>query len=363
MKPAGYYIKLVPLLLGIILVLTGNAAAPLKHSDSRGDTAGLHELTLYTIAPVVPINWESPSSLYKTVVASVVKMLQKSSRATLGHMFFKLETDLLPEPLWAGLTLFKKSDMFKEFLIYKSGLSLLGKPFKAKVEGQKTLEKYIKSNSKEHTVAFITYRINEGAARRILTFLTLLIKEEEKKLVPTTYYSANSWPLYEGEGTDCSALIVASLELAGLPLPEADQWKVSCKVPLSLIGGRLNNQHKVRIRSVRKTKTWYQGAEENGVGYADFETVDPCRVRTWILKQYGQPNSAYQKTRQDNVPGLYVDYRSVMAPISQPMLSKRKGLNYFLKNNPFHSNNLMDSVPTHTGYQRASRGGASFSVD
>ncbi len=350
----------IVLLVSFFLLSFANASAYANQFMQQEDSTDQHELTLYAVAPKVSINWGSPSSLYKTVKQNVFKVAIKPHRSTLGHMFFSLKTNLLPKTLWAGFTVFRKADMFKEVLFIKSGLSSLGKPFKAKIENGQTLEKSIKSNSKEHNIAFITYRLNKEATLRILTFLSILLKEVDNELIPSTYYSGNSWPLYFGEGSDCSALIVAALELAGLPPSEREPWKIALKVPVSLIGGSLNHHSRIKIRSIRKTKTWYQGNGEAGVEYADFETIDPSRVRKWILQAYNQTPQGYKKVTQGNIPGLYRDYRSVNAHVENPMFSNRKEVNFFLKNNPLYSNNQADSVYTTTDQPMRAKGGVFF---
>jgi len=315
----------VPILL-TILVATQCWGGKRQQPDSIGP----HEITVYVIAPAAPIRWESPSSLYKSVKQSYIKRMFQPKKRFLGHMFFRLQTTLLKEPLWLGIAPDDNKQMLQQLFVKKVGLGILGVPFKAKLENKNLLESAIKFHSRHKKVMFVRLRIREEAAKRILSFLTEFHKKVNDKYAPSDFYGGVFWPLYKYEGSGCSALCLASLQAGGIWLDGQEDMIAKCRIQTSLVGGDFNNGRKVRLKSIKKADSWFTGQGDADNDYIDFEIYDPALVLNWIKKRRANTNDQYQSVTHDNIPGLVVNCIDYDVPDTPLKFEKRPNPSVFI---------------------------------
>lgn len=298
-------------------------------SVAEPDTIDVHELTIYIIAPAVDINWSSPAALYKSVKKSYLKKVLHKQKRFLGHMAFCLSTGLLQKPLYVSIMPTGTKTMVKQMLKRKIGLGLLGFPFRAKMESEEHLKKSLDYNAKSGNVVFIKYAINKNAAMRILDFLNVFSKGYNSKYAPNSFYGGAFWPLYEKEGSGCSALCLAALDIANVLTPEMDCWKAACKIPMDLVGGEINHNKKISLRSIRKAKHWYQQDSSGHTNFINFEIFDPLKVIHWVYKKRKENSSAYKAITMDKLQGLYFDGRNIIAK-EPPFIIKRQNPSVFI---------------------------------
>lgn len=319
-------IVLTTILVSTSLVLTARSAP-----DS-----GIiyHELTLYCIPSVSPLDWRSPASLHKSFFRGYFWHLMKKEKYLLGHIFVKLSTPLLAKPVYAGMTSGSKKEKRILVLKEKVGFSILGIGLTGKLETGEELVKKIQTYSGRKELAFITYRISEHAAQRILDFYRIFTTETAGGITPADHYGGAFWPRYENEGAGCSAFGLAMLDIAALSVKEADRWKVTVNIPMELIGGEINGNQKVKKRTIRKAGEWNSGEGSEDVDYVPFSIYDPSLMYRWILEQRKFPDKlrepGYQPAGDDRLPGLFADRRDVKIPDNEPVILRRKTKNFFV---------------------------------
>lgn len=308
--------------------------AVFKQSDGklRTDSLGVHEIIVYAIAPAAPINWHSPATLYKSVKKSYINYYFHKQKRFLGHLAFSLQSSLLEKPIFQSIAAREKKDFFKQFFQRKIGLGVLGYPFQSLLETDEYFRRSIASHARQRELVVVRYQINETAAQRVLAFLNAFSKKGPDQVASSDYYGGTFWPLYEGEGAGCSALTIAALEVAGIPLPEKEQWLVRCKIPITLMGRHSANPHKVKLKRLRTTKNWYQGSGVENLDYVNFEIYDPLLFWNWVQKKRAIVTKEYEPATINNAPGLQFDYRSIPAPANTPIFTPRPVENFFLKN-------------------------------
>ena len=298
--------------------------------QNTNDTTLHHEITVYIFAPAVPINWESPATLYKSVKKSYLSSFFHKRKRFLGHLAFSIKSSLIEKPLYISISAADKKGFFKQLFQRKIGLGILGYPFKGGLETDEYVLKSLNYHSKKNKLARITYQINEAAVKRVLAFIQVFTAKQQNHLAPSNYYGGAFWPLYENEGAGCSALTLAALEVAGIPLPEKEAWKITCKIPISLIGGTLDENKKVALRKIKNTTHWFN---KNGVENTDFvsyEIFDPNLLWHWFQKKLTTASSSALVKNTQKDPVLNFDYRSIIVPKENSIFTKRPVENFFL---------------------------------
>lgn len=288
------------------------------------DSIPKNSLTIYTIAPPAKINWHSPRSLYVSVKRSYTKKLFQPQSRFLGHMVFKLESPLLNKPLYAGIAPTNVKQMTELLFKNKIGLGLLGYPFNGGMESEEVILKTLDYNFKKNRVAYITYNITEEGAKRIIQFLDYFTKHNENGIAPDHFYGGAFWPLFKNEGSGCSALCMSALKLAGAYDKQMDDWLITQRIPIELIGGAYTNK-KISFRKIKKTRHWYSG--NDGTAYVNFEIYDPQKVFLWIRQQLKKTQVSSKNTRSI---GLYVNATDTNPLAETPLIEERKNPSLFI---------------------------------
>ena len=299
-------------------------------SQDHKDTASHHEITVYIFAPAQAINWQSPATLYKSVKKSYLASFFHKKKRFLGHLAFSIQSPLIEKPLYISIAATDKKGFLKQLFQRKIGLGILGYPFKGDLETDEYVLKSLQYHSKKNKLASIKYQINEAAAKRVLAFLKVFTGEQQNHPAPSHNYGGAFWPLYENEGAGCSALTLAALEVAGIPLPEKESWKINCNIPISLIGGTLDENKKVSLRKIKNTTQWFTQNGVENIDYVPYEIFDPNLLWQWFQKQpKAAASPAFVKNNKTDAV-LYFDYRSVKTPTENSIFSKRPVENFFL---------------------------------
>ncbi len=302
------------------------------YAHSIADTTGFHEITIFIYPSAAPINWESPFTLYKSARKSISKIIFRKKLRFLGHMAMSINSDLLEEPLWIGIVSENYKLMTEQVFIQKAGLGVLGIPFKGKLENKYILEENIKYYLRhKRVVTFVSYRVNEQSAKQMLEFISEFQTKIDDNFTPCETYGGVFWPLYEGEGSGCSALCMATLDAGGILPAENEQWKVNINIPVELIGGKYYNRDKVPIKKVKKTKNWFQGDGIPNVDYAEFEIYEPALLMDWVLNNMNSESVFLRYYDDFKLIGLHFDNRDKYPEESLKPLKKRTNPNLLIK--------------------------------
>lgn len=283
-----------------------------------------HELTIFVFPTLFPLDWTSPSSLFISMKACYLKTLHIQNHYLLGHLAIGLRSPLLPKPIVTGMKSSDPKEKTDLVLKHKIGYGILGATLKGALETEEELTAKMETYMRLNKLGFITFRINETAAQRIIDFIHYYTKKNKHNYAPCDYYGGSFWPLYEGEGAGCSNFAIALTELVNIPLPEKDHWLIKLNVPLHLVGGEYNNNNnKVRNRTLKKTNHWHNHEGQINIDYVRYFVYEPNRIYQWILEKLKTPEQAYIPRKVQGISGLIIDKREVVLDAGTPMLKQR----------------------------------------
>lgn len=304
--------------------------------------AQTHEITFYAMPTLFPISWESPADLYNTMFSCYLKTILVPDNYLLGHLAVQISTPLLQKPLLTGMASVNQKEKMDHLYIKKTGFAILGASLKGGLETDAELKETLKSYAKRHKLAFITYRINEQATKRILRFMERFSHSQNNNPASCNYYGGFFWPRFQNEGAGCTAFGMALLDLVNLLDADTDNWLQQVNIPMSIIGGEFNNNKKIKISTIRKTKSWYNGPGEINIDYIAYNVYDPSKMYHWILEQRNETITRYKSIEVTGVPGLYVDCSDVHVSDDEPLFTKRSDFNVFI-NKHFEKNQALSS--------------------
>lgn len=313
--------------LFVLLWLFGNTEIS---AQTVRETEQKHEITIYVMPTLCPIKWESPADLYNSTMSCYLKTALVSNNYLLGHLAVQLNTPLLPKSILTAMKSTHMKERVDFMFIKKIGFSILGASFRGKLETEEELNQHFKAYSKRNKLAFITYRINEQAAKRIIQLIEKFSQSQNNKPAASNYYGGAFWPRYQSEGAGCSAFGMALLDVANLLDTNSQDWLVQVNIPMSIIGGEFNNDKKVKISTVRKTKSWHNGTGKINVDYIPYKVYEPSIMFEWIMKQRTVNNSRFKPLEKDGVPGLYIDCKDVLVSADEPIFIERTESNVFI---------------------------------
>ncbi|MCO5261042.1 MAG: hypothetical protein M9916_12960, partial [Crocinitomicaceae bacterium] len=274
------------------------------------------EFTIFLTRSTYPLNWNNPSTLYKTIKKSFFRTtFHKKGKRFMGHASFNLKSSIINnDTLWMGIAPNVLKDISKILFKEKIGLGIIGIPFQSKIENREDIVNSLTFNDRHTETSFIKFLISKESAVQIVEFINCF-KENFKEIYPSpsSFYGGAFWPLYKGEGAGCTALCLASLESGGI-IPEdsiKNEWQIKVKLPMDLIGGRFNNSIKVPFKKIKKTKQWYNDNGQKNIDYIDFEIYDPNYMMNWVNKQMGSSTvHTYKLSDKVTIKGLTFDYRN-----------------------------------------------------
>jgi hypothetical protein len=277
-----------------------------------------------------PLDWESPSALYKSMRSCYIKTLVKSDNYLLGHVAVGLKSSLLPKPLLTAQTSGSLKEKLDLIFKKKVGYAIIGAPLKGRIETEAELLRKLKVYARRDKLAFIRYKISEKAAQRVLDFMEHYSSKMNDKYAPSDFYGGAFWPRFHHEGAGCSAFGVALLDLVNLLQPENEVWELSVKIPMHLIGGEYNNNLKVKYSTLRATKEWYEGDGNVNEDYVVYSVYEPSVMFDWIMEHRTKTLNDYKPIEENGVPGLVADRSYVTFDESEPFFLPRNEPNLFI---------------------------------
>ena len=185
------------------------------------------------------------------------------------------------------------------------------------IEEKDFLKENLILNAERSEVTFMRFQISRESAQQIIDFLNIFQGYvEEINGSPSNYYGGIFMPLYYGEGSGCTALCVAAMEAAGIVFDEEtkNEWMVSVDLPMNLIGGEFNNDKKIALKRIKKTKSWYKGKGLENVDYVNFDIYDANHIFEWVNKRINSmPNITCSLSNSCKIKGISFDYTHIKA--------------------------------------------------
>jgi hypothetical protein len=226
--------------------------------------------------------------------------------------------------------------------VKKLGLGAMGATIQGIIESEQSIKSGIELYAKRNKVAYIRFRINDQAVRRLMEFVTGYQTKSIVGFAPCDLYNGATWPRYKNEGSGCSAFGMAMLDVAGILPEESQKWRICVKMPMNLIGGEYNNHKQVKISEILKCKNWYEGKGIEGVDFVTYRTYDPALIFSWILNTRSQQNSDFISDNEDDIPGLLIDKQQVIISDTEPVFKERVDSDIFVQ---YYHNRLKSLVP------------------
>ena len=293
-----------------------------------------NELTIYVIPSRVKYDWTSPHTLYKSYFKNYRKNIFNKKAYNLGHAFVELCTPLNTGRIFTGMR--AASGNKEKDLVLKEhyGLSILGADMDGVLQSDSELVSELQLNSRKGQLAFITFFISDAATERLLQFYQAFKAGTEINGSREIRYGGAFWPLYNEEGSGCSALLVSFLDLAGLLTEEFSQWLVKVNIPMDLIGGPYNHGHEVRLKDIKKCKSWSENCQASDTSCVPFEIYDPTLIYEWIKDTRNERDSMNDlpltPLRLNKADGILIDSRNQSLPDQDSIFTERKKHSIFI---------------------------------
>lgn len=315
--------KLAVSVISLLLFLPkNNVYASIPSSDA-------HELTLYIMPTMHPLDWSSPSNLYQSMLRCYLRTLLLSDHYLLGHLAIRLNTPLLDNPLLLAMRSGDRHQKIDLIVNQRIGFGILGTAWEGKIETEEELNRKFRAYERRNKLAFITYRIRKEAMQQILQFIEKFTSTINGVFSQSSFYGGTFWPLYHHEGSGCSNFGIAMLELAGLINEDVMSWEIRKRIPMHLIGGVLNEGKRVSFRTIRDTHSWAVGGKAN-VDWVEYQVFDPSLMFEWIHETRKSDRTDFLAVEKNDLPGLFFDGSEVPFDAERPIFIARPEPNLFI---------------------------------
>ena len=300
------------------------------NAQSTPEQESANELTIYVMPTLLPLDWSSPASLHASMKNCYLKTITQQDNYLLGHIAVKLKSALLPKPLLIAQTSGSLQEKLDLIFKQKIGFGIMGAALQGRIESEAELNHKLSVYAKRKKLAYITYQINEKAAKRMIDFITQYSQKMNDKYAPCDFYGGAFWPLYKNEGASCSSFGMALLEITNLLPVDAGAWKLNKNIPMEIIGGEFNGNKKIKDKTIRKTEKWHSGNGKRNVDFVEYFVYEPSIMFDWILKKRAQPDSIYTVHDENGIPGLLVNGTDITADEREPFFENRPEPNLFI---------------------------------
>jgi hypothetical protein len=288
------------------------------------------EITIFVIPSIIDIDWSSPSALLLSSVSCFFASLLRKNYYVIGHSIARIDAPFLPQPIYAAMSGAHQSEKVDLVINKGLGFGAVGYTIHGHIEPEEKILRGLKLYSARKRVAFIKFRVNEDAVRRVIQYIDSFGKNTNHVFAPCEIYNGSLWPRYKNEGSGCSAFTMALLEVANL-LPTDSGWFDTIKIPMNLIGGEFNNNKKIKVSKILRTKTWYEGDGQEDVDYINYKVFDPSLIFNWIMRKRGQNDAGYEAVEENGMQGLVADRQEVVYEANDPVFKQRTDYNLFVK--------------------------------
>lgn len=289
-----------------------------------------HEITLYVMPSMHPLDWSSPASLYKSMKDCYLKTIGLPDNYLLGHMTVRLESPLLDKPLVLAQTSGSVQEKTDLVLKQKVGFGILGAALTGRIESEKEIEHKLKVYARRQKLAFLKYKINEKAMKRVLTFIDQYKQKINANNAACDFYGGAFWPRYKNEGGGCSTFGIALIDLVNALTPETEKWKMEVNIPSKIIGGEFFSGRKVKMATIKSTKKWHDGNGTLNEDYVKYLAYEPSVMFNWIIENKNNPDGNYTYAEEDGVPGFVIDSHDATFDENEPLFLDRPEPNRFI---------------------------------
>lgn len=322
------FFRLLVLLLLLSVNLSTQGASPVSQQE---DTTEVHEITVFAMPTMLPLDWSSPSSLYKSMLQVYLKTIGLKDNYLLGHVAVRLRSPLLERPLYTAQSSKKWQERIDLVLKQRVGFGILGAALAGRIEPPEEIQHKLSVYRDRNKLAFITFRVNKTAMSRMLQFYHAYQEKITPEFAASDFYGGAFWPRYHNEGAGCAAFAFSLLDLANIIPEEASIWRIDVKIPMNIVGGEFNNGKKIKNRTIKRTTSWYIGNGIKNTDYAEYYVWDPAYIYEWVLQQHhGPADPDYQLVHDEGVPGLYKDARNAHIDPNEPIFMQRPDTNLFI---------------------------------
>lgn len=275
------------LLLGLVFSLITVSAQQSPGEERTGafsdsNVSGLNRLTVYVIPAKRKYDWSSPHTLYKSYISNAWKNLFCKTNYLLGHAFIELQPVDEGDRIFTGMRSASRKESKDLVLKQHYGLAILGCGLQGRLEEEEELEEKVVKFARKGRLAYMVFLISDAASERLIAYFRDYKTGMECARPGEAKYGGAFWPRYKGEGAGCSAFVISFLDIAGLLKDEFDDWLVRIDIPMSLVGGPYNNYNDVRMRDIKKMKSWADTGNAEPGTYEHLEMYDPTLMFEWI---------------------------------------------------------------------------------
>lgn len=326
MKNIKFFVKVLPICFLFL------SCAEIQTEDINFQDDGIHKLTIFVVPTKYPLDWDTPSTIYKTISKCYIRSIGQKVNYLLGHVAMRLDSPFLEEsPYCFAQT--SLSNREKVRLVYreKIGMGIMGATLSGGIEPHESLEEKLNYYTKKGMVTFITFILNDEAAKRAIEFVNHYTGKSNGGSSPSLYYNGAFWPRYSEEGGTCSSLAMSVLDVINLLDDEyVKRWRVDRKIPMELVGGKLNKGKKVKPSKIKRTHSWYEGNGEANESYAPWSVFEPNFMYEWIMQKRESKSEEFKPITAFDVPGLVYDATHVPVDMDAPLFVERKESNMFI---------------------------------
>lgn len=308
------------------------------NAQVNADNNQTHEITLFVMPTLYPLDWTGPAQLLESVKSCYLKTMTQSDNYLIGHLAVGIKSPLVSNPYYIAQA--SSSMQEKINLLYKQkiGLGILGASMQGRMETTEELTHKFNVYAQRKKLAFIKFKINKTALNRILQFISAYKQEDATGSAPCDYYGGSFWPRFHNEGSGCSAFGIALLETANIHPTKSNEWLIDVNIPIELIGGEYNNGKKIKFSTIKKIKSWSSNDGVPNVDFVHHILYEPSIMFDWILQKRAENDSVYTPIDENGVPGLLVDATGINTIETDPLFVKRTEQNLFV--NHFMVKNL-----------------------
>jgi hypothetical protein len=296
--------------------------------------SGRNQLTIFVIPAKAEFDWSSPRSLFKSYFKNYRKNFFTKKSYTLGHVFVELCTPLASGRIFAGMRAASSEEMKSMVLKEHYGYSILGADMQGHLETEAELVPEVEKYSRKGRLAFITFFVSDETAAKMLQFFQTFKDSTNVDGLNQPRYGGAFWPRYIGEGSGCSAFAVSFLDLAGLLKDEFYKWMININIPMDLIGGPYNNNHKVHFSKIKSYRAWGETEDSLAGQYEPFGIYDPTLIYNWIEEKWDEQNeqdsSSYTPIQLNKAKGILIDSRYQSLPIEKSIFIRRDKPSIFI---------------------------------
>ena len=303
---------------------------PKVKSETTITTENAHEITLYIIPSMHPLDWSSPASLYKSMKECYLKTIGLPDNYLLGHMTVRLESPILERPVIMAQTSGSVQEKTDLVLKQKVGFGIMGAALTGRIETEKEIEHKLEVYAKREKLAFLKYKISEKAMKRILTFIDTYKQKINEKNAACDFYGGAFWPRYKYEGGGCSTFGIALLDLVNALTPDTEKWKMELNIPSKLIGGEIFDGRKVKNTTIKNTKKWHDGNGKLNEDFVKYLAYEPSIMFNWIIDNKDKNMDGYTFAEENGVPGLIIDKQDATFDENEPLFIERPEPNRFI---------------------------------